>query len=87
MSAKKLPDVFYFGDALTYAGDLSGGNSSIKENYMVVTNVFFPEAESTKNTLERKRQFTVNQAYGPMLKFVPVLADKKGRVSTLSMSP
>ncbi|MEX8992908.1 TraC family protein, partial [Salmonella enterica] len=52
MSAKKLPDVFYFGDALTYAGDLSGGNSSIKENYMVVTNVFFPEAESTKNTLE-----------------------------------
>ncbi len=86
MSAKKLPDVFYFGDALTYAGDLSGGNSSIKENYMVVTNVFFPEAESTKNTLERKRQFTVNQAYGPMLKFVPVLADKR-RASTLSMSP
>ncbi len=27
MSAKKLPDVFYFGDALTYAGDLSGGKS------------------------------------------------------------
>ncbi|HAD0265578.1 TPA: type IV secretion system protein TraC [Vibrio parahaemolyticus] len=83
MSAKKLPDVFYFGDALTYAGDLSGGNSSIKENYMVVTNVFFPEAESTKNTLERKRQFTVNQAYGPMLKFVPVLADKKESFDTL----
>ncbi|EPD1960444.1 TraC family protein [Escherichia coli] len=28
MSAKKLPDVFYFGDALTYAGDLSGGNTN-----------------------------------------------------------
>ncbi|WP_238877272.1 DUF5934 domain-containing protein, partial [Klebsiella pneumoniae] len=50
---------------------------------MVVTNVFFPEAESTKNTLERKRQFTVNQAYGPMLKFVPVLADKKESFDTL----
>jgi len=77
MSAKKLPDAFYFGDALSYVGDLSGGNSSIKENYMVVTTLFFPEVESTKSSLERKRQFTVNQAYGPMLKFVPVLADKK----------
>ncbi len=45
--------------------------------------MFFPEAESTKNTLERKRQFTVNQAYGPMLKFVPVLADKKESFDTL----
>ena len=77
MSAKKMPDSFYFGDAITFAGDLSGGNSSVRENYMVVTNLFFPEVENTKNALERKRQFTVNQAYGPMLKFVPVLADKK----------
>lgn len=77
MSAKKMPDVAYFGDAVTFIGDLSGGGSNIKENYMIVTNVFFPDAEKTKSTLERKRQFAVNQAYGPMLKFVPVLADKK----------
>lgn len=77
LSAKKLPDMAYFGDAITYIGDISGGNSSVKENYMVVTNIFFPEVEALKNSLERKRQFTVNQAYGPMLKFVPVLADKK----------
>lgn len=83
LSAKKLPDIAYFGDAVAYTGDLTGGNSSIKENYMVVTNVFFPEVESTKNTLERKRQFTVNQAYGPMLKFVPVLADKKESFDTV----
>lgn len=83
LSAKRLPDLFYFGDAITYAGDLSGGNSSIRENYMVVTNVFYPDLESTKNSLERKRQFVVNQAYGPMLKFVPVLADKKESFDTL----
>lgn len=77
LSAKKLPDVFYFGDAITYIGDLSGGNSNIKENYMIVTNIFFPEPEKLKSTLDRNRQFAVNQAYGPMLKFVPVLADKK----------
>jgi conjugal transfer ATP-binding protein TraC len=77
LSAKKLPDIFYFGDAITYIGDISGGNSNVKENYMIVTNVFFPDPESMKSTLDRKRQFAVNQAYGPMLKFVPVLADKK----------
>lgn len=77
LSAKKLPDLFYFGDALTYVGDLSGGNSCIKENYMVVTNLFFPDTEKSRNELERKRQFAVNQAQGPMAKFVPVLLDKK----------
>lgn len=77
LSAKRLPDAMYFGDALTYAGDMMGGNSSIKDNYMVTCNVFFPETEKTKQTIERKRQFTVNQAYGPLLKFVPILADKK----------
>jgi conjugal transfer ATP-binding protein TraC len=77
LSAKKLPDIAYFGDAITYIGDISGGNSSIKENYMIVTNLFFPDPERLKSNLDRKRQFAVNQAYGPMLKFAPILADKK----------
>jgi len=86
LSAKKLPDVFYFGDALTYVGDLNGGNANIKENYMVVCNIYYPNIEKAKNTLEKKRQFTVNQAYGPMLKFVPVLADKHDSFETLYSS-
>lgn len=77
LSAKRLPESMYFGDAILYAGDLMGENSSVKENYLVTCNVFFPETEKTKNALERKRQFTVNQATGPLLKFVPILADKK----------
>lgn len=78
LSAKRTPEYAFFGDAVTYIGDLTGGNSSIKEHYAVVTNIYFPEVNKTKAQIERKRQFTVNQAYGPMLKFVPVLADKKG---------
>ncbi len=83
LSAKKMTDLFYFGDAVTYIGDLSGSNANLKENYLVVANVFFPDAEKTKSALERKRQFTVNQAYGPLLKFVPVLADKKESFDTI----
>lgn len=77
LSAKKLPDKMYFGDAISYVGDISGSNSGIKENYFIAMNVYFPDPESTKGKLTRKRQFTVNQAYGPLLKFVPELADKK----------
>ena len=38
---------------------------------MVVTNVFFPEVEKDQNTMSVKRQFTVSQAYGPMLQVRP----------------
>ena len=77
LSAKKLPAAFYFGNAVSYIGDLSGRGDSVKENYMVVTTVYYPPAKSTKDGLEFKRKFTINQAQGPMLKFVPVLAEKK----------
>lgn len=83
LSAKKLADIMYFGDAIKYVGDLSGGDSRIKENYMVVMNVYFPDQEKESSNVTRKRQFAVNQAYGPMLKFVPVLADKKEGLDTI----
>lgn len=77
LSAKKLPPVFYFGNAMNFVGDLSGGASSVKENYMVVANVYYPPSRKMKDSLENKRKFTINQAHGPMLKFVPVLGEKK----------
>lgn len=77
LSARKLPDQLFFGDAMGYITDLTGGELRIKENYLVTVTLSFPNPEEMKPSLERKRQFAVNQAYGPMLKFVPVLADKK----------
>lgn len=77
LSAKKLPSQFFFGDALSYITDLRGGELRIGENYLVTVNLLFPDAESLKVGIERRRAFAVNQAYGPLLKFVPILADKK----------
>lgn len=77
LSAKRLPEAMYFGDAIAYAGNLTGGHSILNENYMVTCNITFPPTEKSKQQIHRKRQFTVNQAYGPLLKFVPILADKK----------
>jgi len=77
LSAKKLPESFYFGDAISYVGDLSAAGAAIKSNFMVVTNILLPNPESLKSKIETKRQFTIKQAHGPLLKFVPILADKK----------
>lgn len=83
MSAKRLPEAMYFGDAIKFVGDLSGGDSRLNGNYMVVTNIYIPDPEKTKSQLNRRRQFAVNQAFGPMVKFVPVLGDKKAGFDTL----
>lgn len=83
LSAKRLPDVFYFGEAIQYVGDLSGQNQGLKQNYAVVVNVIFPNSDKMKSSLEKKRQWVTNQAYGPLLKFVPVLGDKKQSMDTI----
>nr|WP_298058510.1 type IV secretion system protein TraC [uncultured Halomonas sp.] len=77
LSAKKLPSAFYFGNAITYVGDISGRGASVKENYMVISTVYYPPSKKMKDNLEMKRKITINQAHGPMLKFVPILAEKK----------
>ena len=83
LSAKRLPDVFYFGEAIQYVGDLSGQNQGIFQNYAVIMNVIFPNSDKMKGSLEKKRQWVTQQAYGPLLKFVPVLADKKRSFDTI----
>lgn len=83
LSAKRLPDIFYFGEAIQYVGDLSGQNQGIHQNYAVVMNVIFPNSDKMKGSLEKKRQWVTQQAYGPLLKFVPVLADKKSSFDTI----
>lgn len=76
LSAKRLPESICCGEAISYVGDLMTGNSTIKQNYMVVTNIFFPNVEKEKGKIEKKRQFTTQQAQGNLVKYIPVLKDK-----------
>ena len=77
LSAKRRPEYMHFGDAIVNAGDLSGGLGGVRQNYLVCTNIVFPDSDREKQKIERKRQFAVNQASGPLVKFVPILLDKK----------
>lgn len=77
LSIKRYPRVFEFGSAAAYLGDLLMGSRGIRDNCMISATIHYPAFHKTKSRLEQKRQWAVNQAYGPMLKFVPMLAAKK----------
>ncbi len=77
LSFKRLPERIWFGHAASFAGDLMTGSRGLRGSFMLTVTLHFPHAESARSRLETKRQWAVNQAYGPMLKFVPVLAAKK----------
>lgn len=83
MSAKKMPDVTYFGNAIQYVGDLSGNNGGIHANYAVCCNVIFPDPNKMKDALSKKRTWANNQAYGPLLKFDPMLGEIKKSFDTI----
>lgn len=83
LSAKKMPEVTYFGNAIDYVGDFQGSNKGIHQNYAVCCNVIFPDASKLKSSLEKKRTWANNQAFGPMLKFDPVLGDIKRSFDTI----
>ena len=77
LSAKKMPSPAWFGNAVSYVGDLSGMNGGLHANYAVVCNVFYPDALKMKDQLSGRRTWANNQAYGPMLKFAPILGEVK----------
>lgn len=83
LSAKRKPDHMYFGEAMKFCGDLSGGLGGVRQHYMVCVNAYFPAPDKAKSKIESKRTFAVNQADGPLVKFVPVLLDKKVDFDTL----
>ena len=83
LSAKKMPESTYFGNSIQYVGDLSGMNGGIHANYAVVSNVIYPDPLKMKDSLSKKRTWANNQAYGPLLKFDPMLGEIKKSFDTI----
>jgi conjugal transfer ATP-binding protein TraC len=86
LSAKQMPEYYYFGSAIHYAGSLDGSDGDNQYPYAICCNLYFPNRENLKSKIVRKRQFTVNQAYGPIAKFSPELIDKKESFDILDAS-
>ncbi|MEA3410361.1 MAG: type IV secretion system protein TraC [Pseudomonadota bacterium] len=83
LSVKRYPKEGWFGMAMSYLGDYLSGTRGIKETCLVSATIHFPDRQAKKSAMETKRQWATNQAYGPMVKFVPILAAKKEGLDAL----
>ncbi|MEN9680598.1 MAG: hypothetical protein RLZZ627_491 [Pseudomonadota bacterium] len=77
LSVKRYPDHLYFGSARSYLGDVLSGARGIRQNCLITLTLHYPDSEATKAKLDTVRQWVTNQAYGPILKFVPHLGVRK----------
>lgn len=73
LSPKTYPQAMWFSNAIKYIGDFSGQDKTVKENYAVIANVYFPDHDKQRGFYARKRQTTSKFAYGPLYKLQPAL--------------
>lgn len=86
-SAKQFPEMYYFGEAMKYVGQIDTQSSGVLEfPFAVCFNCYFPDQDALKSKIRSNRQFNVNQAYGPIAKFAPELMDKKASFDILDES-
>ncbi len=76
-SVKRYPEYIYFGNAASYAADVLTGTRGIFTPFIITGTIHYPEVSSLRSSINTRRQWVVNQAYGPLLKFEPKLAVKK----------
>ncbi|MGN1393632.1 MAG: type IV secretion system protein TraC [Succinivibrionaceae bacterium] len=76
-SVKRYPDHLFLGDALKYSVDILTGNRGIHIPFIITGNVYYEDCKKLKSKFQTKRQWLLNQAYGPLLKFLPKLAVRK----------
>lgn len=76
-SFKRLPDHVFFGQAMRYSADILTGARGIHVPFMLTATVFYPDSANLKTKIATKRQWVINQAYGPLVKFLPKLGVRK----------
>ncbi|NBA95300.1 type IV secretion system protein TraC [Pseudomonas sp. R5(2019)] len=77
LSVKRYPRGVYQGEASYYLGDLMSGSVGIRCNCILSFTMLFPDQQSKKGELNRMRNWTIKQAQGPIINFVPRIREKK----------
>ncbi len=83
LSIKRYPQFVYFGHAAAYLSEYMHGARGLRGNTLITATLHFPDPQATRAGLMTKRAFTTNQAYGPLLKFEPMLGMKKNGFDVL----
>lgn len=83
LSVKAYPDSVWQGEASQYLSDILSQRGGIRGNCIITSTIFFPPQLPTKDKLSRNRQWAINQSFGHMVHFVPMLRKKKEAYDTL----
>lgn len=83
LSPKRLPKHFSLNLASSLISDVRTSQRGMRGNFAFCLNMYFPDTVSGKDTLERKRSWVNQQAFGPMLRLVPRIADYKNSYDAL----
>lgn len=73
LSAKKLPNRFWPGQAQYYLGDLMSGATGIKSSCIISMSMIFFDQQNSRTKFTQKRSWVVQQSDGPMIKWIPSL--------------
>lgn len=84
LSVKQFPKSTYPGYGLNYLGDVMSGARGIRSHFVVSATLFFPDATKLRANMDLKRQVTVGQATGPLVKFAPIIALKRESFEVLN---
>lgn len=77
LSPKRYPQHAHIAQSGLFIGDPMSGARGIRQPFLLNVAVQYPDAQGLKMKLESKKQYSIHQTYGPMLKFVPKLALQK----------
>lgn len=77
MSPKRYPQTAHIAAAGLFLGDQMTGTRGIRQPFLLNVAIHYQDPQALKSTLETKKQYSIHQTYGPMLKFVPKLALQK----------
>lgn len=83
LSVKRFPDAMYQGDASQYLSDILSQRGGVRGNCIINLTIFFPPQLQTKDSLAKKRQWAINQSFGPLVHFVPQLRKRKQAFDTV----
>lgn len=76
-SCKRLPDYVFFGQAIRYSADVLTGTRGVHVPFIFTATIYFSDSSKLRGSITSKRQWVINQAYGPLVKFLPKLGVKK----------
>lgn len=83
LSPKRYPDETSVMNMFLMIGEPRSGTRGIFGNFMITTNLYFPDQAKSRDELSKKKMMTDYQAFGPVVKFSPQISVRKSGYDAL----